>query len=185
MSKHITITGELGSGKSTVAKLLAEQLDYSFFSTGDAHRMLAQQMGITTLQLNQKALTDRTIDDKIDDQIKKLAEEKTPFVIDSRLAFHFIPSSFKVMLTVAPEVGAQRIMQARRSSESAYTSLQNCLKANTIRRKMEQERFIKLYQVDICDKKNFDLVIDTTHQTPEEIAENIIFQYKKLIPKHK
>ena len=177
MSKHITITGELGSGKSTVAKLVAQHFGFATFSTGDAQRLLAEKMYMTTLQLNQLSMTDKSIDHQIDSQFEKLAEEKTPYVVDSRLAFHFLPNSFKVMLTVDPQVGAQRIMKANRSSEKTYTTVQDCLQANTERRKMEQKRFMDLYQVDISDKNNFDLVIDTTNQTPEETAQSIIFQY--------
>ena len=134
-------------------------------------------MHMTTLQLNQLSMTDKSIDHQIDSQFQKLAEENTAYVVDSRLAFHFLPASFKVMLTVDPQVGAQRIMQDKRSSEQAYQSLQECLTATTERRKMEQKRFMDLYQIDISDKKNFDLVIDTTNQTPEETAQSIISQY--------
>ncbi|MBP5161255.1 MAG: cytidylate kinase family protein [Alphaproteobacteria bacterium] len=177
MSKHITITGELGSGKSTVAKLVAQHFGFATFSTGDAQRLLAEQRHMTTLQLNQLSMTDKSIDYQIDSQFEKLAKEKTPYVVDSRLAFHFLPTSFKVMLTVDPQVGAERIMQANRSSEKAYTTVQDCLESNTKRRQMEQKRFMELYQVDISDKNNFDLVIDTTDKTPEDIAKSIISQY--------
>ena len=177
MNKHITITGELGSGKSTVAHLIEQRLGFPYFSTGEAQRLLATQMNMTTLQLNQLSMTDTSVDEKIDGKFKELAKEKQPLVIDSRLAFHFLPNSFKVMLTVDPKVAAQRIMQAHRSTESTYTNLQDCITSNEKRREMEQNRFMKLYQVDISDKKNFDLVIDTTDKTPEEIAESIILQY--------
>ena len=179
MNRHITITGELGSGKSTVAKLVAEQLGFAFFSTGDAHRQLAEKLHITTLQLNERALTDKSIDQQIDGQFQALENQDTPYVVDSRLAFHFLPNSFKVMLTVEPLVGAQRIMNAQRSSEAVYTDVQACLKANETRRKIEKQRFMDLYGVDISDKNAFDYVLDTTNQTPEDTAKSLIFQYKQ------
>ena len=51
----ITISGMLGSGKSTVAKILAQKLDYGYYSTGNAQREIAQKRGLTTLELNQLA----------------------------------------------------------------------------------------------------------------------------------
>ena len=181
MNRHITITGELGSGKSTVAKLVAQQLGFTFFSTGDAHRQLAEKLHMTTLQLNERALTDKSIDQQIDSQFQALDNQDKPYVVDSRLAFHFLPNSFKVMLMVDPLVGAQRIMNAQRSSEAAYTDVQACLKANEARRKIEQQRFMDLYRVDISNKNAFDYVLDTTNQTPEDAAKALIFQYKQYM----
>ena len=48
----ISITGDLGSGKTTVAKLLCAKLGYSYFSTGAIQRELAQKLGVDTLSLN-------------------------------------------------------------------------------------------------------------------------------------
>ena len=49
---HITITGKLGSGKSTVCKLIAEKHGYEIFSTGAIQREVAKELGITPLELN-------------------------------------------------------------------------------------------------------------------------------------
>ena len=47
---HITITGNLGSGKSTICKLLNEKYQFEIYSTRS--RELARQMNMTTLELN-------------------------------------------------------------------------------------------------------------------------------------
>ena len=49
---HITITGMLGSGKSTICKIISEQKGYEIYSTGKIQRQVAAQKGITTLELN-------------------------------------------------------------------------------------------------------------------------------------
>lgn len=99
MAHLITISGTLGSGKSTVAKLLAERLGYAYYSTGMAQRKIAEQRGLTTLELNAAAERDKTIDAQIDGVFEKLVQENKNYVVDSRLGFFFIPTSFKVMLT--------------------------------------------------------------------------------------
>ena len=51
----ITITGDLGSGKSAVSNLLCERTGYDYVSTGRIQRQLAQEMGIDTLEMNRRA----------------------------------------------------------------------------------------------------------------------------------
>ncbi|PIN81309.1 cytidylate kinase, partial [Candidatus Woesearchaeota archaeon CG10_big_fil_rev_8_21_14_0_10_32_9] len=63
----ITISGNLGSGKSTVAKMLAKDLGYSHYSTGDFMRKMAEERGITLLELGKIAENDSSIDYELDD----------------------------------------------------------------------------------------------------------------------
>ena len=44
---HITITGRLGSGKTTVARMLAEKRSYTYYSTGNIMRELAAEAGLS------------------------------------------------------------------------------------------------------------------------------------------
>ncbi|MCX8480689.1 MAG: cytidylate kinase family protein, partial [Sediminibacterium sp.] len=66
---HITITGDLGSGKTTVAKKLCEILHYTYFSTGKIQREIAAQRKTNTLNLNYIAENDSSIDEYIDNQL--------------------------------------------------------------------------------------------------------------------
>ncbi|MCX6741353.1 MAG: AAA family ATPase, partial [Candidatus Parcubacteria bacterium] len=43
----ITLSGKPGSGKTTVAKILAEKLGYKFYSTGDLRGQMAMKRGLT------------------------------------------------------------------------------------------------------------------------------------------
>ena len=100
MNFIITLSGQLGSGKSTVGKLLAKKLGYTFYSTGNAQRKIAAERGLTTLELNKLSMTDSSIDAQIDSIFKELACQDDNFIVDSRLGFFFIPSSLKVKLNV-------------------------------------------------------------------------------------
>ena len=44
---HITLTGNLGSGKSTICKILESQYGYEIYSTGKVQRSLATQLVIS------------------------------------------------------------------------------------------------------------------------------------------
>ena len=178
--KIITISGMLGSGKSTVAQLLAERLGYEYYSTGNAQREIANKRGITTLELNQLAETDPSIDEEIDSVFQRF--ESVPnksFVIDSRLAFFFVPSSIKIKLNVDTQIAGERIFNDKvRTGESTYTKPADAVTALIARRQSEVNRFKKIYHVDIDNDENFDYVIDSTYRTPDEIVDKIIAHFK-------
>jgi len=178
--KIITISGMLGSGKSTVAKLLAERLGWDYYSTGNAQREIAAKRGMTTLELNRLADTDPTIDQEIDGVFKNFNEDiRQNLVIDSRMAFFFVPNSMKIKLNVDVAVAGRRIFEdTARTGEKKYATVQESIDALRARRKSEVDRFKRVYHVDIDNDENFDYIIDSTHHTPDEIVDLIIKKFK-------
>jgi len=167
----ITITGDLGSGKSSVAKALCKMLDFKYFSTGGIQRQIGKEHGMNTLELNYFSETNLDIDKYIDDFVIRLNDEADSFAIDSRMAWHFIRNSFKIYLTVNPIVAARRVIadNCRDSEpiiEDIYEKSLNLLE----RRSAEDKRFKSIYGVDCGDLNNYDLVIDTTNSSVEEIS---------------
>jgi len=169
----ITISGHLGSGKSTVTKLLSDKLGWMTYSTGQAQRLIAKKYGISTLELNQRAITDKSIDREIDAVFKNPPWGDQPCIVDSRLAFHFLPQSLKVCLHVSPEVAAERVFKENRALET-YDSVEQAKEYLQKRRQLEQAHFMKNYHLDIDQDDLFDLIIDTTNSTPDEICQKII-----------
>ena len=95
MANIITITGDLGSGKSTVAKLLQERLNYDYIYTGKIQRMIADRYNMSTVELNKYAETHPEIDAEIDSTFKSL-NNSTNLIVDSRMAWFFLPHAFKI-----------------------------------------------------------------------------------------
>ena len=172
---HITITGKLGSGKSTVAKKLVEQYGFEIFSTGAILRAAAAERGMDVLELNKelnaKLDSDRSMDDLIDSTTVRVASERKDdkLIFDSRMAWHFVPGAFKVFVTVDPRVAAERVMKDPRPGEPAEDVDELCAEL-VERSKVEQARFQYLYGVDYYDYKNFDLVVDSSTRTPDEVT---------------
>lgn len=54
MYTKITLSEVVASGKSTVGKLLAEQLGYKFISIGNKTRERAEREGLTIFEFQQK-----------------------------------------------------------------------------------------------------------------------------------
>ena len=179
MGQTITISGSVGSGKSTVSKMLAQKLGWQYYSTGMAQRKIAEEMGVTTIELNALTIKDKSIDERIDAVFKNPPWGNDNCVVDSRLAFHFVPKSFKVCLTVRDEVAGERIFNdSARSGEQKYDSVQQSTEAAIKRHQLELIHFQKNYDLDIDDKNNFDLVVDTTHLTPEQVCQAILATLK-------
>ena len=181
MAYIITLSGMLGSGKSTIGKMLAQRLGFEFYSTGNVQRQIAKRYGVTTLELNEMCKTNPDIDKEIDSVFMDLPLTGKDYIVDSRMAFHFIPSSFKVKLNVDCQVAAERIMNdTARQGEQKYATVEESVQALVTRRQLEVERFKKIYQVDIDNEYNFDYVLDTTHHTPTELCDKIIARFEKF-----
>lgn len=179
-SNIITISGALGSGKSTIMKLLATDLGYDTYSTGAAQRKIALKYGVTTLQLNHMADSNPAIDQEIDGVFRDLKNSGKDYIVDSRMAFYFLPDSFKVKLNVAINEAARRVYNDKtRTSEVKFETLEDAKAALIARRASEVARFMGTYGVNIDDEKNFDLVVDTTDKTPKQICSHIINAFKK------
>jgi len=174
----ISLTGDLGSGKSHVSRLLSEKLGFRIISTGTIQREIAAKYGMTTLELNEYTKTHPEIDDEIDGSITKLQEAEESMIFDSRLAWHFAPKSFKVYLTVNMDEAARRIFYDKRTSEN-YQDIEEAKNKIRARRKSELERFKDYYNIDYSDLENYDLIVDTTEISPEEVCERIIIAFRK------
>jgi CMP/dCMP kinase len=171
--RAIAISGALGSGKSSVAKHLAESLGLEFVSTGDLHRAIASGMSLSTLELNRLAEGDRSIDDQVDDVLRGLAVSGRAVVVDSRMAWWFIPGALSVHLTVSPDVGAERMHSRRGQTAEEYTSREEALRLANDRAESERLRFASLYGVDTLRLRNYEVVVDTTSAPVERIARDI------------
>ncbi len=169
----ITLTGDLGSGKSSLAKRLCAYFEADYYSTGSAQRKLAAKRGVSTLDLNKMAETDPSIDREIDSIFENLAYEEKTYVVDSRMAWHFLPNSFKLRLTVEPETGAVRILGDQKRTMEGYEDVAEALEMIHKRKSSERSRFQNYYGVDTEDETNYDLIVDTTTLSHEAVFEKV------------
>lgn len=171
MSYKISLAGDLGSGKSTVAAMLMEKYpNLSYYSTGALMREIAKKHGFTIEELNVYMETHPEIDREIDDGLCRLSDDERDLIIDSRMAWHFVKNTFKVYLSCDMETSAARILAAKRDEEP-FASFNDALEGIKGRRASEKKRYEEQYGVDIKDMSNYDLVLDTTYIKPEEVVE--------------
>lgn len=172
--RSVVINGDLGSGKSTVSVLLAQRLGLRRISVGQLYREMAQQRGLTALELNLHAELDDKIDHHVDRLQGEIATSGETLVVDGRLAWHFFRDALKVHLITEPEVAARRVLDRPGDTVERYTSVAEALERLAERSESERVRFLERYGADKTLLRNYDLVCDTTRATPEEIVARII-----------
>lgn len=172
----ITINGQLGSGKSEVCRILKEEYGFELFHTGRIQREYAAELGISTLELNERCKTDDRYDKIIDGRLKEYSEAMRgkDVVFDSRMAWHFVSDALKVHLLVNPRVAAERVYGGRVTKEEKYSSVEEAMNALIERRSLENDRYNMLYNVHMFDYRNYDLVLDTSQTTVREEVERIL-----------
>lgn len=169
----ITISGTPGSGKSTVSRELAKKLRMRHFSTGDYMRAMADDRGMTLLELSRVAEQSREIDEKLDSWQEALGEADDNFIMDGRVSFLFLPGSVKIFLDADIDVAAKRIFGDMRAQEKENSTLE-ATKVNIMRRReSETMRYKKYYNVDYTDKGNYDIWIDTTSISVRQVVDKI------------
>lgn len=176
----ITITGDVYSGKSTVAKSISNALNYTYFSVGELQRKLAVEKAMSITQYN-KYMLDNNLDYEVDNKTREIGKNNENFIFDARLAWHFIPDSFKIYLKVDLESAVERAMKDERGKSEKYTSKEEARENIIERRRLEVSRFKDIYKVDIDDASNYDLVMDTSYMKLEEVIEKMIEKVKSVI----
>ena len=181
----ITISGTLGSGKSTVARLVAQALNLKQFQSGGFMRQMAFERNMTLNELQVIAERDRSVDDEIDARQIKLGQEEDDFILEARLGYHFVPDSFKVYLKTSVEVAASRILESMKSSnserlqEGLVQDKEKIIESLNRRRLSEKKRYLELYNLDYEDESNYDLVVDTSSIDAIEVSSIVISKIKE------
>lgn len=183
MKKNIiSLGGELASGKGTTSVILAEKLNYGIYRNGEYFRKLAKESGMDVTTFNEYVKKHPEIDMQIEKSASEYAKTHDNFIIDARLGFYAVPESFKVYLTVDIKEAARRAFNdPNRKSTENLASIEEQMADIQKRYQIENERYWDLYHVHKEDLSNYDLVIDTTKMTPQEVSDKIEEEYKKWL----
>lgn len=178
---HITLTGNLGSGKSTLGKILEAEYGYEIFSTGKVIRQIAEEHGVSVLEMNKMMEKDHKYDHMIDDTTARISREQKEkkLLFDSRLAWNFVEESFKVFLSVSLSVAAKRVMaDASRGQVETYASLEECKASLSERAATEDRRYKEIYGIEYFHYANYNLVLDSSDCAPEILARILVEEAK-------
>ena len=168
---HITLSGELGSGKSTVANYLISKMPFKIVSAGLLFRQLAAKHGMSAKEFNEFIENDPKYDHYVDDTMAELGRTDEKIIFDSRMAWHFVPSSFKIYLYVDVDTATERIFNDVGRVSESYSDKKTARQEIIDRRKSELLRYQNFYHCNLDDYSNYDLIVDTSHATREEVNE--------------
>lgn len=183
MHFKISLAGDLGSGKTTVAAILRQRLNAEIVSAGKIYREIANKLGITVEQFNINNEKDRKYDALVDGMLMSYDDKLGDYIFDSRLAFHFVPSAVSFYLKTDGVVAARRVFEANRLDEH-FDTFEAAAESLASRRASERRRYLDYYSVDIMDMSNYDFVLDTTDLLPESVADRIYSLWQSKTEKH-
>lgn len=178
----LTVSGLIGSGKTSVCRELSALTGWKVVSAGTILRRMAEDRGLSVIELNEIAKTDKSIDKLIDDHLISLQSSPEPLIVDSRLAWHFIPNSYKIHLVVDTAIAADRVFRAQRSDET-YATPADAYAANEQRQTIENERFQQYYGIDCEDWRNYHLILDSSSMMPAALAAKMLEAVNAPAPK--
>lgn len=156
MKRVITISGLHGTGKSSVADIVAKRFGLKRVSAGVIFRELAKKRGLTLEEFSIVAEDDESIDRELDALLKTTAM-KGNVLLDGQLAGWMAGdyANFKILLTASVDARVKRI------AERDEVSLEHARRETLNREKSERERYLEFYGVDISDQSIYDLVLNT------------------------
>lgn len=143
----------------------------------------AQKLGITKkLYPAFKKLNNLDSDKMVDDEQKELGKNSEKIIIEGRLAWKFCPQSVKFYFDCTLDESAKRIFNDPRVSE-VYSSLEETAFALKKRMDSDMRRYISKYgsEYNAYDYSNFDIIINTTNLSKNQIVSEVLNNYFKLV----
>jgi CMP/dCMP kinase len=165
---RIAISGHSGCGNTTATDNVGKTLrldvvNYTF-------RDLATDLEIRFDEIQQKASVSRIFDFLTDLRLVR-ASLRPRVVVGSRLAGWLVNADLRVWLHAPLEARAKRIFQREPDKHTTYESV---LYRTLQRDEQNRKRYLEVYGIDINDRSDFDIIINTEKLTAEQVSSLIV-----------
>ena len=171
----VTISGLPGSGTSTLCRLLAERTGWQYLNTGQVFRELARESGVSLEEFGRRAEADAEIDRRLDERMIELARAA------HAAAGCILEGRITGWMTLRHELPALRVWvhadihtRASRVAHRDGLEVAQATKATLAREESERLRYASHHEIDLSDQSIYDLVIDSDHADPGQLAEAVI-----------
>ena len=149
----------------SAAKVLSENLNIPYLSTGSIFRDMAKEKGMSVLEFSKFAENNTDIDKEIDRRQAELAYEAGDIVVEGRLSAYFIEADLKIWLTAPLDVRAKRV------HDRENKSIEQAVHEIKIREESEASRYKEIHNIDLYDYNIYDVVINSDSFNPESISQ--------------
>lgn len=173
----VTISGSIGSGKTTLAKALAERFSMQHISAGKIMRDMAKEKGISLIEFSKYAEKNPEIDKEIDRRQKELAE-KGNCILDGRISAYIMEADLCIWLDAPLEVRAKRVSKRENITEK------EAIKSILEREASEKKRYKEIYNIDLDDRRIYDIILNTRRVNVEEMTD-LVSEAIKVFNHHK
>lgn len=167
----LTLSGLPGSGTSTVARAVSAELHLDHLDGGTVFRTVAAEQGVSLAAYAAMAEHDENIDRALDDRLTERARAGD-VVLESRLAGWLATraglDALRVWIRCDEEERAQRV-----GGRDGH-DVQAALRHNQEREASERARYLGYYDIDLTDLSIYDLVLDSTERSPEDLVAEIV-----------
>ncbi len=141
---------------------------------------MAKERNLSIEDFYHKLIADEELERSVDTRQARLMSSRDNLVVEGRIA-PFQACQFEtinIFIKVDPVEGARR--QTMRPENKGHT-LENMMKLSKKRVKNERKRYYSLYKVaNHLDENKFDIVVDTTDLSPDQVFEEIVRKLDKM-----
>lgn len=171
---NITVSGRIGTGKTTLAVKLGEVLGWEVLDGGKIFRRITKELGKSIIDSNQRP--DR-VDLEYEEMIKKLLTKEKQHIVQSHLAgfdAQGIEGVFKILVICRDEHGDDKAdIRIDRLMNRDNVSIEDAKYEILEREKQNLEKFRRLYAHGdqnwvYWDEKYYDLIVNTYSHNQEE-----------------
>jgi len=181
----VTVGGLPGTGTTTLCRLLQEQLGLPYTYAGALFREEAKARGLSLAEFGALSQKDPSIDERLDDrQVHML--RTGGLILEGRLS-GWLANRYKLP-AVKAWVHCDEAERLRRIVDRDGGTLKEQADATWAREQSEADRYRRYYGVDLKDTSFYDVVLDSTHKRPQQLADElkaVVAQHQHHAASHK
>lgn len=167
---RITISGLPGSGTTTLARTLSDQLSYTLISAGEVFRQMAIEKGMSLAAFGAYCEKDPATDHLIDTRQREIALFSDNIIVEGRLSGWNLPEAeLRIWLKAPLHVRTGRIFE-----RDEIADLTKAKEETRVRESSEEQRYRQYYSIDISDLTIYDIVLDSSRFTVEDLARIVL-----------
>ncbi len=166
----LTVGGLPGTGTTTLSRLLQERLKLPYTYAGALFREEAKARGLDLAAFSALSQKDPGIDAALDDRQLFLLR-RGGLVLEGRLS-GWLANRHK-LAAVKVWVVCDEPERLRRIVDRDGGTLKDQADATWAREQSEADRYRRYYGVDLKDTAFYDVVLDSTHKLPNQLADEV------------